>query len=174
MMADAKLIGLERKIAQMRALPKALQDTVAAELDKETLELVAAMQRAAPKKSGALSESIREEPTGDPTMRKVVAGGRATTKKVRSRAVSAGRGKTQGVSDADFAKALANGGNQGEFDYSRADEFGHKTPDGRHVAPHPFFFPTWRARRRGIAARLKAASRKTIRRLFPNETSGAR
>jgi hypothetical protein len=172
-MADAKLIGLEGVIARMRALPQALQATVGAELDKETAELVAAMQRAAPEESGTLRETIRAVPTDDPTKRKIVAGGRPTTKKIRSRKISAGRGKTQGVSDTDFAKALETGGNHGEFDYARAMEFGRKTHDGRHIPPHPFFFPTWRARKRAMVARLKAASRKTIRQLFPKETSGA-
>lgn len=166
-MASASLSGLEAKLAAMRALPKKIQEAVQAQLDEEAKELAEAIKRAVPVKTGALRDSVRVEPTGDPLKRRVAAGGPSTTKKIRSRKVGAGRGKTKGVSDADFARGLAAGNNTGEYDYARGVEFGHLTPKGARIGPRPFFFQTWRARRKATVQRIKAASRKAIRSLFP-------
>jgi hypothetical protein len=161
-MADAKLLGLEKKLAAMRALPEKLQETCRAQLDAEAKELADAIRRVVPERTGTLRGTVRVEPSEDPLIRRVAAGGRATTVKVR-----------RGVKDADFAKALQSGGAKGEYDYARGVEFGHLSRDGDHVGPRPFFFQTFRARRKAMSQRLKSASRRTIKALFPTETSGA-
>lgn len=45
-------------------------------------------------------------------------------------------------------------------------EAGHLAVDGSHVAPRPAFFPTYRARRKGLRRRISSAARKAVRALF--------
>lgn len=45
-------------------------------------------------------------------------------------------------------------------------EAGHRTVDGRHVAGRPFFFPTYRAHKKGIQRRLSKAARDAEKRTF--------
>lgn len=42
-------------------------------------------------------------------------------------------------------------------------EAGHRAPDGSHVPPKPSFFPTYRARKKGMQRRLNAAGRKAVK-----------
>lgn len=42
-------------------------------------------------------------------------------------------------------------------------EAGHRTVDGGHVAGRPFFFPTWRALRKGIRSRVSRAAKRATR-----------
>lgn len=42
-------------------------------------------------------------------------------------------------------------------------EHGHKAVDGTHVPAKPSFFPTYRARKKGMRRRLNAAARKSIK-----------
>lgn len=51
-------------------------------------------------------------------------------------------------------------------------EHGHKARDGSHVPRNPFFFPTYRAHKKAMQRRLKAASRKAAKALFPGEANG--
>lgn len=165
-MADAKMLGLDKLKARLARVGKAMRDAAAAQLKTEAEELAAAIRRAAPVRSGALKSSIGAKPGKRDLSYIIYAGGQATTKKVRSRAANEGRGKTKGVSDADFAKALVTGGNSGEFDYSRADEFGRRTHAGVHVPGKPFFFVTYRARKRAMRSRMIAAPKKAAKTAF--------
>jgi hypothetical protein len=47
------------------------------------------------------------------------------------------------------------------------DEVGHKAKDGSHVPARPSFFPTYRARKKGIKRRMSVATRKAVKSLFP-------
>lgn len=47
------------------------------------------------------------------------------------------------------------------------DEFGHKAPDGSHVPANPSFFPTYRARKKGIKRRMNTATRKAVKAIWP-------
>lgn len=161
-MADATLEGLEQRLAAFRVLPAKIQAAAEAQLDQEAKDLAEAVRRAVPVKTGTLRDTIEVKAGDDPTTRTVVAGGKATTVKVR-----------QGVKDADFAKALETGGSKGEYDYARGVEFGHLTPEGEHIGPRPFFFATFRARKKAMVRRLKAAARKAIKAEFPQSTPGA-
>lgn len=166
-MADAKMLNLDKMAARIRKATDVAYATARAQLKTEADDLVAAIRRAAPEKTGALKASIGSRADGDGLKYTIFAGGPRTTKKVRSRATDGGRGKRQGVSDADFARALAAGNNTGEFDYSRADEFGRRTKSGAHVNGRPFFFPTYRARKRAMRKRLVDAPKKALKALFP-------
>jgi hypothetical protein len=46
---------------------------------------------------------------------------------------------------------------KGEF-YGMHVEVGHLTPHGEHVPPHPYFFPTYRARKASIKHNLRRAA----------------
>lgn len=156
-MASAKMLNLERVKARLRRLPQAMKAAVEEQLTAEAEELAAAMRRAAPVITGALRGSIRVEDGDRPLSKKVIAGGvPETRKRVR-----------KGVADADFAKAKATGGFKGEFDYSRGVEFGHRTPAGGHVAAEPFFYPTYRARKKAMRRRLTTAARKALKKIYP-------
>lgn len=142
--------GLDRVLAKMKAAAEVIRKAGEAQLAIEAKALAAAIQAAAPERTGALKSTIRALET-EPGRWAVVAGGAATTKKVR-----------QGVKDKDFAEAKTTGGSHGEYDYVRGVEFGHRDGKG-HVPAEPFFFTTYRARRAGIRRRvadraLKAAS----------------
>jgi hypothetical protein len=51
--------------------------------------------------------------------------------------------------------------------YGSYVEFGHNTKDGGRVPAQPFFWPTYRSRRRGLRARILRPARKLIREMFP-------
>lgn len=42
-------------------------------------------------------------------------------------------------------------------------ELGHRAPDGTHVPPQPFFWPTVRARQKKVRARIKAAMTRALK-----------
>jgi len=148
--------GLDRALARMARLPAQVREEVEKALDDEIEDLAAAMRRAAPVKSGTLRRTIRTGRGKRPLSRIVTMGGPETRVKVR-----------RGVSDRDFARAKARGGSRGEYDYSRAVEFGHLTVDGKRVPGQPFFWPTYRARRKAMRRRIYAAARMPLKTLFP-------
>ena len=145
----AKVSGLKELDARFRRMRVAVKTANEAGQQRDADELVRVIAAAAPRKTGTLAKSVRKVEGVTKAGRAyvaVVAGGRTTTRKVR-----------KGVSDADFAKALANGGNQGEFDYSRAVEFG---APGRPA--EPFFYPTYRKLKRRLKARRSRVVKKAI------------
>lgn len=152
----AKMSGVDRQLARLAALPPAMQEAAASQLEQEVDQLVAAMQNVAPVgETGNLRASIRKEKGARPLSWRIVAGGPLTTVKIR-----------KGVSDSSFAKAKAGRGG-GAFDYTRGVEFGHLTIDGSFVPAEPFFFPTYRARKSGLKRRVMAAAKKPLKTLFP-------
>lgn len=164
-MAGSKILNRQKLKASLQRLPERVRQALEIQVAQEAADLAAAVKRAVPVDTGTLRDTVRVERDGD--VFSIAVGGPATTKKVRSRKVAAGRKKTIGVSDADFARALLTGGNRGEFDYARGVEFGHRTASGAHVAARPFLFPTYRARKKAIRRRVKAAARKAVKQLFP-------
>lgn len=131
-MADAKTLGLDRIKARIAAMPGAVRTALQAELEAEGDELVTAMQRLVHKRSGELEASIRKEP-GERDLQVIVrAGGATTTKPVRK-------------------------GASATYDYALAEEFGNK-----HSSAQPFFFPTYRAKRKAFRRRRTAVAKKAI------------
>lgn len=47
--------------------------------------------------------------------------------------------------------------------YGAHVEFGHRTPNGKHVPAHPFFYPAWRLTRAKIKARIQRAIRAVVK-----------
>jgi len=129
---NAKVEGLERLKAKVAAMSPAIKAAIRAAIDKGADELVATMKAIAPVDSvdgGELRDSIEKHDGRTELTVMVVAGGPTTTRK--------GKGKP--------------------YDYSRAVEFGHVAEDGSFVPPDPFFYTTYRARKRRIQNRIKRA-----------------
>lgn len=146
-MAKTGVEGVDRAIAKLRrALPR-ITGAAVRQIEKEAKDLADAVRQAAPEgPTGNLKKSVEARQVS-PTAWEVRAGGELTTKKVRA-----------GVKAKDIAKAKVAQNNKGEFDYARGVEFGHRTPDGEHVPAHPFFYPTYRARKGGIRKRILASA----------------
>lgn len=153
-MADAKVHGvdaLERQFRKMRAAVEKAN----ADVTKENAEdLAARMRRAAPKVTGNLEKSIRVVPGPDGVSQRVVAGGPLTTKSIGHRTydreVSLGSGDTQG-------RVKQEGGAHVTYDYARGVEFG--TEDTPAL---PFFFSTYRKRKRAMKTKQARAIKKAI------------
>jgi HK97 gp10 family phage protein len=123
---------------KFRALSKKLQQEVAQAaveaLNDEADRLVTLMKSVAPEgETGKLKESIRKEPGANVLQVKIKAGGKLTTKEVR---------KGSGVA----------------YDYARADEFGTE-----HAPAKPFFFPTFRLRKKAIRTSVRKQITKAIK-----------
>ena len=146
---SAKVSGLQELDARFRRMRAAVKAANEAGQQRDADELVRAIAGAAPRKTGTLAKSVRKvegvNKRGRPYVA-IVAGGKTTTRKIRA-----------GVKDGDFAKALVSGGNQGEFDYSRAVEFG---APGRPA--EPFFYVTYRKLKRRLKARRSRVVKKAI------------
>jgi HK97 gp10 family phage protein len=133
--------GLEALRRRWAAIPAKVQEALQEQLEANAADLAAAVQRAAPVKSGTLRDSVRVEPGPKPLSIRVVVGGAATRRQ-------AGTSRKGGYS----------------YDYALAVEYGHK--DGSvHVPAQPFFWPAYRARKKLFKRRLQAAARKAIKSL---------
>lgn len=111
-------------------LPPAMKQALASQLGVETDGLVEAIKRAAPvdKDLEKTPGELRDSVHAFPGKREL---------------------QNRIIVDAKDAK--------GEF-IGEHVEFGHLAEDGRHVPPHPFVFPTYRARKAGIKSRLRKAA----------------
>lgn len=141
-MADAKMLNLAKVLARVRLLPRAIQDAAYGQLKTEVTDMVAAMKRAAPV-GGA------DDPHPGALRDSIHA--YANPNRPLSFVILAD------AKDAD-----------GKFVGSNI-EAGHRTPEGKHVAGRPSFFPTYRARKKPMRRRIAAASNKAAKALFPKE-----
>ena len=107
------------------------------------------MQAAAPRGgTGNLQASIRVEPGTRSRMAALVrAGGSATTQQIGTGFFSA------------FSAAVRG---RGDYDYAIAQEFG----TSKHPA-QPFFFPTYRAKKRAIRKAIRDRAKAEIGKLVP-------
>lgn len=153
----AQMIGRERALRRLAAIPKAAQVAVKAQLVASAVELVIAMKARAPVKTGSLRESIHFEDDSDDTRIRltVKAGGPTTTRKVGTRTydreVLLGSGDTQG-------RHKTAGGVNVTYDYARAIEFGTS-----EMNAEPFFYVTYRGRRRAYKSAMKRSGRKAVK-----------
>lgn len=132
----------DKLVARLNRIPKAVQEAAEDALKKEVDDLVAAMQRAAP--------------VGNPAEG-------AEPGKFRD-SIHAYENPDKPLSYRILADARDE---QGRFIGAHI-EFGHKAPDGSHVAASPSFFPTYRARKRAMRRRLSAATRKAFKQVAAN------
>jgi hypothetical protein len=138
-MADAKMLNREKVLAKLRRIPQRVQTAVGSQLAKEVEDLTEAIQRAAP--VGTDEEKtpgeLRDSVHFYPTP------DRPLSYRV--------------LADAKDAK--------GDFIGSHV-EAGHRAEDGTHVAARPFFFPTYRARKKPMRRRLTSAASKAAKTAF--------
>jgi hypothetical protein len=134
-MADAKMLNRAKVLARLRSLPTAVQIGVGSQLAKEVEDLTEAIQRAAPV-DGASREpgELRDSVHFYPTPDRPLS-----------------------------YRVLADAKDEsGDFIGSHV-EAGHRTADGEHVPASPFFFPTYRARKKPMRRRLSAAATKAAK-----------
>lgn len=125
--------GARRFKAILAALPDAARRELGAELDRQADDLVALMKRRVSVRSGALRDSIRAERTKGRTLSvSIRAGGKATTRPVRK-------------------------GQAATYDYALATELGNE-----HVAAQPFFYSSYRIRKKAVRDDLGAAVKKAV------------
>ncbi len=130
--------GVEALLARMNAIPERVQQAARETLEKNAQEIVEMMQRLVPKDSFALWSSIGwtwgDAPEGSMTVGKV---------------------KGSGAAYGTMAITIYAGG--GKAFYGRFQEFGTKK-----MPANPFFFPSYRAKRRGVQQSLARAVKKAV------------
>lgn len=131
--------GLDRLHARFEAIPKAIRDEVAREMEKQAEALVRDMRTLAPKgRTHHLVESIGwtwgDAPKGSMTI-----------------------GKVYGKDYGKVAIKIYAGG--GAAFYARFQEFGTD-----HMPAHPFFYPAFRANKRKIKSALSRAVTRAVKR----------
>lgn len=130
--------------ARLARIPTRLKAAVEAELEKEVASMTVAMRLkvGARSKTGKLRRSIRYEKSGE--MRFTVrAGGEET--KTASRLL---RRLVRRLTGRRASKA---------YDYAMSEEFGTA-----HKEARPFFYPTYRSRKKAINKAMKAAIKRSV------------
>jgi HK97 gp10 family phage protein len=135
----AQMKNLEKRIAQLQRLPEAVQAAAETAFDQEVAGLVAAFKRACPVSDLEVNPGeLRDSIESYPVP------GRPLSARI--------------IVGAKDAKGVR---------YARYVEFGHTSKGGAYVPAQPFFWPTYRARKKEIRRRMLAPARKVIRQLFP-------
>lgn len=125
-MSQQRISSVQRFKQLTQELQREVRKDAIVELNAAADELVEQMRSAAPQgPTGNLKRSIRKEPGKRDTVVRILAGGPLTTVEARK-------------------------GSGAPYDYSRAVEFGTQ-----QAPAHPFFFPSYRLRRKTIRAKLK-------------------
>ncbi len=140
-MADRRMKNLDRVLAKLRKVPVSVQGAVGAKLKVEVDDLVAAQRRAAP---------VDEKAKNPGNFRDSIHGYPNPDRPLSFRILADAR-------DED-----------GKFIGSNIEQ-GHRAVDGTHVAGRPSFWPTYRARKKGMKRRLSASGSKALRQVFPKE-----
>lgn len=142
--------GLGRLTRKLQLIPSKVIEAAAKSLEDSAEELVQMMRRIAPKDSGDLAASIGWT-WGDAPKGSMVIG---TFKSSRR----ASKGAT--LAQASLMITVYAGGKGPGFDafYARFQEFGTVK-----MRANPFFYPSYRARRRAIRAKLTRDVKKAVR-----------
>lgn len=135
---ETRMLNLEKAKARLRRIPDAVKVAVGSQLAKEVEDLTEAQQRAAP-----VSELEDHPGQFRDSMHFYPNPDRPLSYRI--------------LADAKDEK--------GEFIGSHI-EHGHKATDGSHVAAVPSFFPTYRARKKGMRRRISAAGSKAAKAEF--------
>ena len=135
----ATMEGLSALVDRLERLPAAVKDALEAPLNREVEDLVSALKRAAP-------VSDLEDHPGQ--LRDSIQDYPNPSRPLSFRIIVGAR---------DSKGRL----------FGRYVEFGHTSKSGRYVPAAPFFFPTYRARKKAMQRRILAPARQAIRRMFP-------
>jgi HK97 gp10 family phage protein len=134
-MTQTRTSSVARFKAMTTELQREIRSQAVADLNEAAVELANQMRALAPLgRTGNLRKSIRVQPGKKDTRVRILAGGPLTTiAEVR---------KGSGV----------------KFDYSRAVEFGTRTSRAK-----PFFWPSWRLRKKRIRSKLKSRITRSVK-----------
>jgi hypothetical protein len=135
----AKMLNVDKVKARLARVAAAVIDAVEAQLKIEVADLVEAQKRAAP---------VDETSKTPGNFRDATRAYKTPNRPLSYRVINDAK-------DEDGAPIAQH------------IEHGHKAKDGTHVPPQPSFFPTYRARKKGMQRRLKAAARKAIKQIYP-------
>lgn len=138
LVAKAKILNRQKHKARLAKIPKAVKDAVAKQLLDEVDGFVDAAKRAAP-------VDYKSEDPG--AFRDSIRAYRNPDKALSYRIIVDAK-------DRDGRPIAAH------------VEHGHRAVDGTHVAAQPSFFPTYRARRKGMKRRIAAKGRKAARETY--------
>ena len=147
-MANASVSKFQRVL---NALPDNVRAPIRAEVWRQAEGLRAAMSTAVARgETGNLQKSIRTEQGRNPMRVLVRAGGALTTR--------------SGAGDQGFVREFARAvrGKDANYDYALAQEFGTQ-----HIPAQPFFWPTYRARKRRIRRAIKDSAKAAINSMVP-------
>lgn len=136
------MLGLEQVLQRLDRIPVEIRQAVEAQVEKEAQEMAAAFRRAAPVTTGfdANPEHLRDSIEVYPG-----------ANPLRRRIIVGAR---------DLYGKL----------YGSYVEFGHTNPDGTYTPAQPFFWPTYRARKKGARRRIASAATKAIKAKLPKVT----
>lgn len=140
-MADAKFLNKEKILARFSRMPASVQATAAHELKTQVGELADAIRRAAP-------VSPLESHPGE--LRDNIEVFETEGRVVSFRIMSTAKDQTA----------------KGNY-YGVWVEFGYTAANGTRVPAQPFFFPTYRAWKRGLFAAVRKAVRAELKSQFP-------
>lgn len=151
MTAQTKIIGMPRLLRKLKVLPDAARAEIRVVLAQQADEVVAMMKRLAPEDSGALRKSIgwnwgNKTPQGAMSIATVGKGDLTIT-------IFAGSKEAYYAVMVEFGTAAHVAG--GKF-------AGAEIPA---IPPQAFFWPSWRALRKGVKSKLRKASRDAARRV---------
>lgn len=133
-----KALNLAKIRARIAALPAAAGEALKQQLKTEVDELVAAQKRAAPVDPDSDNPgNLRDSIHAYPNPDREIS--------------------FNVIADARDAAGKFIGANI---------EQGHRTVSGQHVAGRPSFWPTYRARKKGMQRRLGTAARRAVRKAF--------
>ena len=154
----AKIIGMDPLIRKLRVLPEVAREQIRVAMAKEADEIVRLMRSLAPEESGALKKSIgwawgSKAPKGAMALATKGKGDLSITIFAGSRDKSLGADDAFYVRFVEFGTAAHTAG--GKF-------AGAEIPA---IPAQPFFYPGWRAGRKGAKAALRKASREAARKV---------
>lgn len=151
-----KILNMERLKRKLARIPDNVKRRAQADLMLAGREINMLQRSLAPIDDGTLRASIRTEPLTDGTVGvEVKAGGPTTTKAYKGRAsyereVTIGQGNNRGIK---------KGGAFGvSYDYALAQELGTKD-----MAPNPFFYPGYKARKRRALSRVRQGWKRSLK-----------
>lgn len=133
---------LKRKLT--RTIPNTVVDATIKAMEQGADEVVAMMQRLAPKDTGNLAKTIGWT-WGDPPKGAMVL----------SRSPKTGDGLVITIYAGDETTLV---GERAQFQLARLQEFGTQS-----MKENPFFFPSWRALRKRVRGRVTRQMRKAVR-----------
>jgi len=137
--------GLDRVTRRIALIPQKALDALAEQMEKNATELVAQMERLAPKQSGKLAGSIGwtwgDAPKGTMTLG----------------SVRGGRRKGQGFGVMRITIFAGGRGKDDPF-WAWFQEFGTSK-----MAANPFFYPTYRAKKSAMKSSMTRAFKKAVK-----------